>query len=142
MMAELIEMTWNGAAVSMGGHPKIWLNHFSHFSTHSTCKNPLQVLKGGLSKLKETIKKRKESLLQVLQLWEQKISSEDEDWLDQEANFVDEEAIVDMLENASDYERALSKQILMIPAHENSRPFLQALAIKYACRNRETWSQI
>jgi hypothetical protein len=26
-------------------------------------KNPLQVLKGGLSKLKETIKERKESLL-------------------------------------------------------------------------------
>ena len=71
-------------------------------------KNPLQVLKGGLSKLKETVKKRKESLLSRLRE-QQKISSEDEDWLDQEANFVDEEALVDMLENASDYERAVSK---------------------------------
>ena len=71
-------------------------------------KNPLQVLKGGLSKLKETVKKRKESLLLRLRE-QQKISSEDEDWLDQEANFVDKEALVDMLENASDYKRALSK---------------------------------
>jgi len=73
-------------------------------------KNPLQVLKGGaggLTKLKQTVKKQKESLL--LQLQEQKISLEDEHWLDQEANFVDEEALVDMLENASDYECALSR---------------------------------
>ncbi|KAF8218482.1 hypothetical protein L208DRAFT_1350977 [Tricholoma matsutake] len=70
-------------------------------------KNPLQVLKGGLSKLKETVKKWKESLLLWLQEW-QKISSEDEDWLNQEANFVDEEALIDILENASDYKCALS----------------------------------
>jgi hypothetical protein len=46
-------------------------------------KNPLQVLKGGLSKLKETVKKWKESLL--LQLQKQQKISEDEDWLE-EAN--------------------------------------------------------
>ena len=71
-------------------------------------KNPLQVLKGGLTKLKQTVKKRKESLLSQLQE-RKKISLEDKDWLDQEANFVDEEALVDMLEKASDYERALSR---------------------------------
>ena len=48
-------------------------------------KNPHQVLKGGLSKLKETAKERKESLLSQLQK-RQTISSEDEAWLDQEAN--------------------------------------------------------
>ena len=50
----------NGAVVSMGAHPKIWLNHLSHVSTHSTLKNPLQVLKGGLSELKETVKEQEE----------------------------------------------------------------------------------
>jgi hypothetical protein len=71
-------------------------------------KNSLQVLKGGLSKLKETVKERKESLLSRLQK-QQTISSKDEAWLDQEANLVDEEALVDALEKASDYECALSK---------------------------------
>ena len=71
-------------------------------------KNPLQVLKGGLTKLKQTVKNWKESLLLWLQE-QRKISLEDEDWLYQEANFVDEEALVDMLENASDYECALSR---------------------------------
>ena len=28
-------------------------------------------------------------------------------------------------------------QILMIPMHENSRPFLRVLAVKYACRNHD-----
>ena len=64
-------------------------------------------LQGGLSKLKETVKKQKESLLSQVQ--EQQKISEDEDWLNQEANFVDEEALVDMLENASDYVHTVSK---------------------------------
>jgi hypothetical protein len=42
-------------------------------------KNPLQVLKGGLSKLKETVKEWKESLLSRLQK-QQAISSEDVSW--------------------------------------------------------------
>jgi len=45
-------------------------------------------------------------------LWlqeQKKISLEDEDWLYLEANFVDEKALVDMLENASDYKHALSR---------------------------------
>jgi hypothetical protein len=83
-------------------------------------KNPLQVLKGGLSKLKETIKERKESLLSRLQK-QQTISSEDEAWLDQEANLVDEEALVDALEKASDYERVLSK------LDPKQRPLLERL---------------
>jgi len=71
-------------------------------------KNPLQVLKGGLSKLKETVKEQKESLLLQLQK-RQTISSKDEAWLDQEANLVDEEALIEALEKAPDYECALSK---------------------------------
>ena len=42
------------------------------------------------------------------QLAERKsISSQDKNWLDQEANFVDEEQIMSVLEEASDHERGL-----------------------------------
>ena len=34
---------------------------------------------------------------------------DEEDWLDQDANLVDEEALVDLFEKASDYERALGR---------------------------------
>jgi len=70
-------------------------------------KNPLQVLKGGLSNLKETVKKWKESLLTTTKtadnlLWKMKpglIRSQPCQW----------EALVNALEKASDYECALSK---------------------------------
>jgi hypothetical protein len=66
-------------------------------------KNPLDVLKKGLSKLKDSIEERKDNLLACLNRKE-KISDEDEEWLDNAGNVVDEEAVVDLLENASDYE--------------------------------------
>ena len=72
-------------------------------------KNPLRlhVLQKGLTKLKESIKERKDSLLACLNQRE-KISNEDEEWLDNSGNVVDEEAVVDLLENTSDYEHGLT----------------------------------
>ena len=71
-------------------------------------KNPLDVLQKGLSKLKNSIKERKDNLLTCLNRKE-KISDEDEEWLDNAGNVVDEEAVVDLLENASDYEHSLTR---------------------------------
>lgn len=71
-------------------------------------KKPLEVLKAGLARLKETIKTRKDALSTRLSNRE-RISEEDEHWLDNEANFVNEDAIVDLLDKASDYERGLER---------------------------------
>ena len=71
-------------------------------------KNPLDLLKKGLSKLKDSIKERKDNLLACLNRKE-KISDEDEEWLDSAGNVVDEEAVVSLLENASDYEHGLTQ---------------------------------
>ncbi|GLB34609.1 putative DDE superfamily endonuclease [Lyophyllum shimeji] len=71
-------------------------------------KNPLDVLKAGLAKLKKHTKARKDDLLARLRKQE-KISSADERWLDTDGNLVDEEAIVDLLENASDFDRGLQR---------------------------------
>ena len=56
----------------------------------------------------KTIKERKDNLLTCLNMKE-KISDEDEEWLDNAGNMVDEEAVVDLLENASDYEHCLTR---------------------------------
>jgi hypothetical protein len=37
------------------------------------------------------------------------ISLQDENWLDHNANFVDEQLVLEALENASDYERGLER---------------------------------
>jgi len=37
----------------------------------------------------------------------EKISAEEEEWLDTDANLVDEEAVIDLLEKAPDYEHGL-----------------------------------
>ncbi|KAF9501872.1 hypothetical protein BDN71DRAFT_1438594 [Pleurotus eryngii] len=71
-------------------------------------KKPLDILKEGLAKLKDRVKARKKNLLARLQKKE-KISDADEQWLDHDANLVDEEAIIDALEKASDYERGLTR---------------------------------
>ncbi|KAJ6608161.1 hypothetical protein B0H10DRAFT_2227081 [Mycena sp. CBHHK59/15] len=65
-------------------------------------------LKKGLSNLKENFKKRRDALQERLNKQE-KISPADEAWLDNDANQVDADAVVDKLENASDYERGLSR---------------------------------
>ncbi|KAJ6605485.1 hypothetical protein DFH09DRAFT_1067756 [Mycena vulgaris] len=68
----------------------------------------LALLKKGLTAYKERVKNRKDDLTQRLNK-EEKISPADEAWLDNEANHVDEDALIDTLENASDYERGLSR---------------------------------
>ncbi|KAF8812709.1 hypothetical protein BYT27DRAFT_7251638 [Phlegmacium glaucopus] len=56
--------------------------------------NPLDILKKGLAQFS----KKKE-----------RISPEDEQWLDEEENTADEQQILDMLEAASDYERGITR---------------------------------
>jgi hypothetical protein len=73
-------------------------------------KKPLDVLKKGLSKLKTSIKERKDNLLAFLNRKE-KISDEDEEWLDNAGNMVDEEAVVNLLENTSDYSLHHSRRL-------------------------------
>ncbi|KAF8235270.1 hypothetical protein L208DRAFT_1258171 [Tricholoma matsutake] len=67
-------------------------------------KNPLDMLKSGLTNLKNLMKTRKDDLLACLHRKE-KISAKEEEWLDNAANLVDEEAVVILLENASNYEQ-------------------------------------
>ena len=64
------------------------------------------MLKSGLTKLKNLTKTRKDDLVACLH-WKEKISTEEE-WLGA-ANPVDEEAIIDLLENASNYEHSLTR---------------------------------
>jgi hypothetical protein len=69
---------------------------------------PLEVLKKGLKLLQKQVKTRKDKL--QAQLAEKKtISPQDEEWLDQDANLVDEQKLLDDLEKASDYERGLDR---------------------------------
>ena len=71
-------------------------------------ETPLHVLHKGLAKLKDSVKERKENLLACLNRKE-KISDEDEEWLDNGGNVVDEEAVLNLLENESDYEHSLTQ---------------------------------
>ena len=68
----------------------------------------LNILKEGLSKFLKTVKDRKDKLNAKLSRKEP-ISSADEQWLDYEANTVEEQRILDDLEAASDYERGLAQ---------------------------------
>jgi len=65
--------------------------------------HPLDVLKAGLSTLKKCIEKHRTHLLGCLRRGE-KISEQDEAWLDNDSNHVDEEVVIEMLEVASDFE--------------------------------------
>jgi predicted transcriptional regulator len=67
---------------------------------------PVEVLKKGLNILQTQAKARKARLESQLAA-KKTISSEDERWLDNDANFVDECQILDVLERASDYEKGL-----------------------------------
>lgn len=68
---------------------------------------PLEVLRKGLKTLTNHVKIRKEAL--QAQLAESKsISSEDERWLDHDANLVDEQQVLEVLEDATDYEHAFA----------------------------------
>jgi hypothetical protein len=67
---------------------------------------PLNSLKKGLAKFSKQIKACKDEL-QAKLLRRENILPADEEWLDHEANMVDEQCILDELEAASDYERGL-----------------------------------
>ena len=63
-------------------------------------KNPLYVLQKSLAKFNDSVKERKDNLLACLNRKE-RISDEDEEWLDNAGNTVDGEAVLDLLENTS-----------------------------------------
>ena len=67
----------------------------------------LAILKAGLSALKSKAEIHKNDLLNRLKAQE-KISAADETWLDQEGNYVDEEALLNTLGAASSFEHALT----------------------------------
>jgi hypothetical protein len=67
---------------------------------------PLDILKKGLSEFTKTIQARKEELCGKLARRES-ISSSDEHWLDNAANTVDEQRVLDALEAALDYDRGV-----------------------------------
>ncbi|KAG5646239.1 hypothetical protein DXG03_004066 [Asterophora parasitica] len=69
---------------------------------------PLDVLKVGLARLKGQIKTRRDDILARLARNEC-VLDDDEHRLDHDANFVDEDAILELLEKASDYERGLER---------------------------------
>lgn len=69
---------------------------------------PLERLKNGLLKLKKQVEEKRKALQAKLANRE-KISEADEGWLDNEANLLNEEQLVDELENASDYERGVGR---------------------------------
>jgi ribosome assembly protein YihI (activator of Der GTPase) len=68
----------------------------------------LEILRKGLNALKNQVKKRKDALLERLNKKE-KISAADEEWLDQGANHIEEDQLLDKLETVSDYERGLAR---------------------------------
>ena len=68
----------------------------------------LEVLHKGLKILENWVSEKKRAL--QAQLTEKKsISSEDEQWLDHEANLVDEQQILEALEDALDYEQGFAR---------------------------------
>jgi hypothetical protein len=69
---------------------------------------PLDILKVGLLALRKIMESRKRKLEANLQA-NQSISESDEAWLDGAGNLVDEEHVIDVLENASNYERGLER---------------------------------
>lgn len=69
---------------------------------------PLYVLRKGLEHLRNNVKTRRDHLLAQL-ADKQPITSEDEHWLDNDANLIDEERILETLEKASDYERGVNR---------------------------------
>ena len=72
----------------------------------SMAAKPLNILKKGLARLIESVKTRKNELDTKLQRKEH-ISLSDEHWLDNDANTVNEQRVLDTLESASDYEHGL-----------------------------------
>lgn len=70
--------------------------------------NPLKVLQKGLKVLESQVKTRKE-VLQTRLAERKSISPQDEQWLDNDANLVDELQVLEALEDASDYDQGLGR---------------------------------
>ena len=81
---------------------------------------PLDILKKGLAKFTTSIKARKDVLTTKLAKKEP-IPPSDEEWLDNEANVIDEERVLEALEAASDYERGVAK------LDDTGKPIVQKL---------------
>jgi hypothetical protein len=64
---------------------------------------PLEILKKALAALKDSVQKQKDGLVAHLNRKE-RISAADEAWLDNDDNYVEEDAMVSRLETASEYE--------------------------------------
>ncbi|KAF9256784.1 hypothetical protein L218DRAFT_1006987 [Marasmius fiardii PR-910] len=67
--------------------------------------NPLGVLKKGFKALKDSISVR-QTTLQARIANKEPLSEADEHWMDNGGNIVDEQRVIDILDDASDYERA------------------------------------
>lgn len=86
-------------------------NKLAAFAVKITCTMApkiIDTLKKGLAKFSKQIKARKDELNAKL-LQRETISPADEEWLDHEANTVDEQRVLDELEAASDYERGFER---------------------------------
>ena len=70
--------------------------------------NPIEILKKGLTRLRNQVQDRKTRLLAELRA-SRPISDTDQEWLDNDGNLVDEERVVDVLDCASDYEEGLRR---------------------------------
>ena len=68
---------------------------------------PIDMLKKGLKALKKHINARKSKIQADLDA-QKSITESDEAWLDGEGNPVDEERVIDLLENASDYDQGFA----------------------------------
>ena len=79
-----------------------------HVLLMATSKLALGVLLRGLQKLKKDVKERSERLQEELKA-KQKISKEDEAWLDGAGNLVDEERVIELLKDAADYQKGLEQ---------------------------------
>ena len=80
----------------------------THFHLHAMALKPLKILKKGLLKLKQTVKKKKDKLNAKL-TQKEPISASDEEWLDNEGNLINQQCVLDNLEAASDYEWGLER---------------------------------
>jgi hypothetical protein len=77
-------------------------------SSNATTAKPLNVLRKAFSKLKKSFEKRRKDLLDRLARRE-KLTDDDENWLDNDGNLVTEERVIDTLDAASDFERGVER---------------------------------
>jgi hypothetical protein len=102
-------------------------------------RKPLDILKKGLESLRNDVKTKRDRLL--AQLAEKKpITSSDEHWLDNDANLVDEEWILEALEKASNYERGVERlddkgKAIMMKLRELAGDLLPKTSKKRKCES-------